>query len=420
LAGLLNKSSEPESSGKKSILSDFLSLSFSSFGSQLISVLCVYILATKLGADSFGSYSLFLAYASIVVIFSSLSFEQAFPSLTGRDFDALVYATTALAAVVSWITYVCAELLGYSLAMLLGVFVFSNSLGRLGELIAVRAKFYKLVSLVRVLPNLLLLAALIYFVFVESFSLESIVVAHLVSFSAAWVSLYVAVFISQVDSFPSLPRMVDVMIAERKFAFFVAPSQLFNRVAFSLPLILIDRFFGGFFAGQYALIQRIGFAPVSLIGAATSQIFLGHLGDLKREEVVGEFDLPFLLIKRNLILSAMLVTFGFLVVVPVLLPMLMPEEWSVAITTGMILAPCLGMTLVAYPLTAVFTVYKMHQYLFFNQMAYCLITILSFLGGYWGMDYLYCIAIFSALASLRYLVLYVKADSIIAQKIALT
>jgi O-antigen/teichoic acid export membrane protein len=415
----LSKAESSTPGSKRSILNDFLSLSSSSIGSQFVSILCVYILATKFGAENFGAYSLFLGYASIVVIFSSLSFEQAFPSLKGSDFDAMVYLTTALAAVTGYVTYIAAELLGYSLSAVLGIFVFSNSLGRLGELIAVRAKLYKLVSLLRVVPNVLFLVSIIYLVFLESLGLQCIVMAHLFSFSIAWVSIYVVVFISQVNSLPSLASIINVMVMERKFAFLVVPSQVFNRLAFNLPLILIDKFYGGFFVGQYALIQRIGFAPVSLIGGAISQIFLGHLGDLKRAEVDGKFDLPFVSIKRNLIASGVLITICFLLIVPLLLPLVMPDDWSLAIKTGMTLAPCLGITLVAYPLTAVFTVYKMHQYLFYNQLTYFIIAFVAFFGGFWGIDYIWCVACYSFLSSIRYLVLYIKANSIIKQKISL-
>jgi len=403
----------------RKILSDFLSLSASSLSSQLISVFCVYVLASKFGADIFGAYSLFLAYASIIVIFSSLSFEQAFPSLGGKDFDAMVYLTTVLAMVVSVVTYVCAELFGYSLSTLLGVFVATNSIGRLGELMAVRSKMYTIVATLRVIPNILFLVMILYLVSIESFRLDSILLANIISFSISWLGIYAVSFKSQVHSLPSFSRIINVLIIERRFVFFVAPSQVFNRLALNLPLILIDKFYGSFFVGQYALIQRIGFGPVSLIGAATSQIFIGHLGDLKRGEVNGTFDLPFKSIKRNLIASGFFITFCFLILLPVVLPVVMPNEWDDAIKIGIILAPSLGLTLVAYPLTSVFTVYKMHGYLLFNQLAYFFIAGISFVGGYWGIDYLYCVACYSFLSSLRYCFLYIKANSIITKNMSL-
>jgi len=115
----------------------------------------------------------------------------------------------------------------------------------------------------------------------------------------------------------------------------------------------------------------------------------------------------------------LIITASFLVILPLVLPILMPEEWNLAIKTGMILAPCLGMTLVAFPLNSVFTVYKMHQYLFYNQLAYFLIAVIAFGLAYWGVEYLHCVAIYSAFSSIRYIVLYIKANSIIKQKMSL-
>jgi len=402
-----------------SILSDFLALSFGSFGSQVISIACVYILANKFGPEIFGSFSLFLAYTSIIVIFSSLSYEQAFPSLKGESFDSMVYLTTILAIISSLIAYFFAVFLEYSLAYALGFFVLANSLGRLGELMAVRAKLFRVISTFRVIPNILFMLSLLYLVWIESFILDEVVWFNLISFSLCWLGLYALAFFLQIASLPSLKGCMEVLISEKKFAFFVAPSQIFNRLAFNLPLILIDNFYGSYLLGQYALIQRIGFGPVSLIGSAISQIFLGYLGDLKRGDADNDFDFPFYAVKRNLIIAGLCIVVGFALVLPLVIPIIFTEDWDVAVKIGILLAPCLGATLIAYPLTAVFTVDKMHRYLFFNQLAYCLIAGLSFIGGLWGADYLHCIFVYSLLTTARYLVLFLKANAIIKQKMEL-
>ena len=400
-----------------SILSSFLSLGLSSAGSQAASLFCVFLLAKFLGPSDFGGYSLFFAYSSLIVVVSSLSLEQAFPSAEAQDYQAVVSLSTMVAVACSFCAYLAAELAGYTLASLLGLMVLANSIGRLGELMAVREKMYTTISIVRLAPNLLFLFMLLALIYWDALDLTSAVVANLLSFSVAWVGIYIVTYYGRIKFRPTYSLLKAAFKRERRFVFYVAPSQLFNRLALTLPLLLIDKAFGSSLAGQFALINRLGFGPVNLIGSAMSQIFLGHLGEVKRSDVIKGSDFPYFAIRKNLVISGILVLISFVTIAPIVIPMVFGEGWNDAVNAGIWLAPCLGITLMAFPMTVIFTVNKMHKFLFVNQIAYSLISAFSFGLGFWGFDFSHCIICFSALSTARYVILYRKANKLIERLI---
>ena len=64
----------------------------------------------------------------------------------------------------------------------------------------------------------------------------------------------------------------------RSFPLILAPSALINALGLYLPAILIAFLFGPIPAGLFALAQRLLAAPVTLIGAAVSQVLIAKLG----------------------------------------------------------------------------------------------------------------------------------------------
>ena len=402
---------------ESSIKLDFFSLSSSSVISQFFSLLCIYILAKDFGAEIFGIYSVFLAYSSIIIILTSLSLEQVYPSLKNRNFEDMVYATLIICIIVSLTIFILFSFFGYRHSFLLGIFVFLNSLGRMGELIAVRSKLFKLVSVLRIIPNIIFLFILIRFTKTEQITTESVIIANIISFSFSWLFIYLAGFLSQVKSLPSIKRILKIIYAERRFIYLVAPSQIFNRLALSIPIIFLERFFGPSIAGQYALINRIGFGPISIIGSAVSQIFLGYLGDIKRGELKNIGSFPYKKVRKNLLIAGLCTLIFFTIINPLIFSFFLSNDWYLASLSGIILAPIIALMLVVFPLTAVFTVYKLHNILFYNQLAFFLLSLFSFSIAAFNVDYLVCIILFSTLSSARYLYLYFKADRIINDKI---
>ena len=400
-----------------SIKLDFFSLSSSSVISQFFSLLCIYVLAKDFGAEIFGIYSVFLAYSSIIIVLTSFSLEQVYPSLKNRNFEDMIYATLIICIIVSFTIYILFSFFGYGYSFLLSIFVFLNSLGRMGELIAVRSKLFRLVSVLRIVPNIIFLFILIRLTKTGQMETESVIIANILSFSFSWLFIYLAGFISQVKTLPSMKRILNIIYAERRFIYLVAPSQIFNRLALSIPIIFIERFFGPSIAGQYALINRIGFGPISIIGSAVSQIFLGYLGDIKRAELKNIGLFPYKKIKKNLLIAGLCTLIFFTTINPLIFSFFLSDDWYLASLSGIILAPIIALMLVVFPLTAVFTVYKLHNILFYNQLAFFLLSLFSFSIAVFKVDYLACIILFSMLSCARYLYLYFKADKIIEDKI---
>lgn len=77
-------------------------------------------------------------------------------------------------------------------------------------------------------------------------------------------------------------RVAAVLKRYRRFPLILAPSGLINVVGMQLPVLFIASFYGGEVAGWLGLTQRVLALPVTLIGAATAQVYLGELSSLLR------------------------------------------------------------------------------------------------------------------------------------------
>jgi len=64
-----------------------------------------------------------------------------------------------------------------------------------------------------------------------------------------------------------------------RFPVISAPVALFDVLAAALPLLFISAAFGNIDAGNYGQVQRLVGAPLTMVSAATAQVYFKHAGD---------------------------------------------------------------------------------------------------------------------------------------------
>ena len=78
-------------------------------------------------------------------------------------------------------------------------------------------------------------------------------------------------------------RMSRAVASYRRFPLLLAPAGLLNALGLQLPVILMSAFYGAEVAGWFGLTQRILALPVTLIGVAVAQVYLGELSQHVRD-----------------------------------------------------------------------------------------------------------------------------------------
>jgi O-antigen/teichoic acid export membrane protein len=130
----------------------------------------------------------------------------------------------------------------------------------------------------------------------------------------------------------------------------VLPSSLLDAIAVAVPLPLISTFFGVAAAGQFALVQRVAALPASLVAASFADVIHAE-GSRQRE--AGCLTLRALAFEsaKKLGLVGAAVYLPVLLLAPTVFPLLFGRDWRDAGVVAAILVPFLWLTLLVSPLS---------------------------------------------------------------------
>lgn len=143
----------------------------------------------------------------------------------------------------------------------------------------------------------------------------------------------------------------------RRFPLLLAPSGLLNSAGLYLPVILIATLYGAEAAGWLGFTQRILALPVTLIGQAVAQVYLGELARAHRNRVDQQARLFHITSVRLALIGAGGALLLMVVARP-LFPWVFGEPWQQSGAMAQALAISLGLQLVASPLSQTLVVYE--------------------------------------------------------------
>lgn len=148
-------------------------------------------------------------------------------------------------------------------------------------------------------------------------------------------------------------RAIDVPAALRaywRFPVVFAPSAVLNGLGLHLPVIVLTSVYGAAFAGQLGMAERIVAAPITVIGVAMGQVFVGELAQMRRDGQ-RNFLRWFMQVSGALGLVSLLGVFLLLLAGDFVVPWLLGSNWDLAADLALILAFSGGARLVATPLS---------------------------------------------------------------------
>lgn len=198
----------------------------------------------------------------------------------------------------------------------------------------------------------------------------------------------------------------------KKYPLVSAPSALCDTAALQLPLLLINKFFSSYTAGQFTLAMRIINVPLALIGAAVSQVLLEKMASADRnnpEEVRGI--VLVLALKMAVLISPLcILSFNF---GEEMFVIVFGEEWRIAGGFAFPLSLIVSFRFIVSPLSAVLSVERNLKYALLWQAWYFLstLTVLLYATQFSIDNFLFIFVMNELVSYTLYFILIIKGTS---------
>lgn len=380
-------------------------LSLATFGGQALMMVNFLLLGRLLGDEGLGHYSLLLSYATMVASVNLMSVDVSLPGMSQASAARAAGFALLLLIGTSALVLAVALVLGYRFGLALVFFSFALGANRLAEKVSIRNGRFRLIAWFRLIPALMLALAVAVAVAFDAMTVEAVIAGASVFYfgqSLAYLKL------SFSEYRPASLKAADIraVVGElRQTMLLITPASLASSAAYQLPVVLIERFFGAGAAGQYSLVLRLCFGPVLVIGNAIGNHFHADIGRDIEHRGGANLDALARRLSRALkplaVITALTIFFLFSPVVS----LLYGPGWQMAGDISRLMAPMFGIMLLVSPLSVIVYAARKGRVELVSQTAFLLIAAAAFLTGAAFDNLLLGTALFSALASLRFLVL---------------
>jgi O-antigen/teichoic acid export membrane protein len=263
---------------------------------QAIALLAAPVITRLYEPPDFGALGVYASILAITAIVASLRYELAIPlPQDDRDAVSLLALCLGLVVIVSGVAAVFAQLAGPALIRALDVpqlepILWLVPVGLLAagtyqalSAWAVRTRGYATLARTRLIQSLGQVGTQLAAGLIGPAGAVGLVLGHAVGSSAGSGSLARLVRPERKD-WPSMATVRRVASRYRRFPLVSSGSAVLNGLGLYLPPILLAYHYGPQAAGWYTLADRIIRAPLTLIGQAVAQVYLGDAARLARED----------------------------------------------------------------------------------------------------------------------------------------
>lgn len=329
------------------------------FAAQAVTVVASLAIARVFSPAAFGAYASLAALVSVAGTVGALRLEMAIPiaETTVEVEEALrgALATIVATTVAGGLALVLAgerlaEILGLPAGSVIAVWLalfaaaFAALFMTLNQL-AIRGRHFGLIASRAVVTAAVTAGVQLGLGFVSP-GLYSLIAGLLVGQAVGVVLLSRVVGIRA----PLMPaRALKHARRHRQFPLYLAPSTLINSVGLQAPLLLGAAAFGASFAGWFGMTQRIIAVPVTVVGAAVGQVFLGELSAMKRDRSPA-LERQFLVISGSLAVTGAVSGLALFAFAPFAFAVIFGDTYSVSGEFARALALGVAVQIVASPL----------------------------------------------------------------------
>lgn len=208
-------------------------------------------------------------------------------------------------------------------------------------------------------------------------------------------------------------RMLSLAYRYRRFPTISVPGALLNNLGLHVPTLFLSALFGATVTGWFALAERVLKVPVSLVGNATQQVYMGEASELVRTD-------PGAMLSLFDDTSWKLLLIGF---VPALLAFILGpwafdfifgDGWRTAGVYVRIMSPMLLIRFVASPLSQTLNILERQHVLMVWEASRLLLIAGAFLCGYlFDLTDMQTMILFSGGASVAYAAMYLMTRRVL-------
>lgn len=353
---------------------------------MVITMLASPILSRLYGDADFGVLQLFSSAYTILCIIATLRFELAIllPKDDNDGFSVLIAScgSSVIFGIVMQLAVTAIDLFDISLFGLNQI-TWLNFLPATVTIMGLynsfnywmnRRKRYFNLAINRIIQNFLVVALSIVF----SKSLIYIPNGMLWAYLGGYGVVTVLLVIYTIQDYKRLSLKLDIKsifrMAKRyrRFPISSMPTGLINNLAVQMPVFILTSKFGQDFIGQYYMMNRVLGTPVSIVGQAIGDVFRQRSSQSYAE--TGECKKLYFTTAKALALASFVPFLFLMLVARPAFTFVLGDEWVLAGTFVVLLAPFYFIRLVVSPLTSMTIVAEKQTFELIWQTALCIVT----------------------------------------------
>ncbi|MCB9211132.1 MAG: oligosaccharide flippase family protein [Ignavibacteriales bacterium] len=329
---------------------------------QVILLVVSPILTRLYTVDDFGLLAVYSSIIGILGIIVALKFDLAL-MIPDNDKDAVILLFLAISGVllVSTIFGLVTWIFRIQIEQLLKIPNFSNyiwliPIGLIGSGIyltlnywAIRKKSYTIISRTKIAQGLSAASSQVGFGLVSTGPLGLIIGSIFGSSAGVW-SLSKLIKKENLDiNKISVSNIVKVAKRYKDFPLISVPGALLNNSGVHVPVFFLTIIFDPVVTGLYSLADRVIRSPLSIIGKATQEAYLGEFSDILRLKPSSLLNL-FKDTSRQLFYISIAPILGAFIFGPIAFKYIFGENWQIAGEYVRILSPMLLFRFITSPL----------------------------------------------------------------------
>jgi O-antigen/teichoic acid export membrane protein len=234
--------------------------------SHIIALFNLFILARIFNLQDVGEFQVLISYVAIAGTYSLLSYQIAIQTSNDDDIAYLTLGSAVISLATSTVTILILWLVDYKYFYLVGIFTVLTSITLIIDSINIREKQTHMIGVRKVFQPVFQSVYLILCWFeVLDPTLNSLIIVSIfaILFSCFLFSSKFIKLVTQCHK--DLKKVYRTMQKEFRGSGLLSISDVLNSMAYNIPTIVIEKFFGAAYAAFYATILRICNVPITLI-----------------------------------------------------------------------------------------------------------------------------------------------------------
>lgn len=291
--------------------------------SQLTILLAMPIVTAIYQPEAVGGALTLLAYASIVTATGTLGYHLAIPIAKDDNEVKTIISICSLLALGTAVIFiiVITTLIdaggGHWSALIVGFFVFVSTNISVSTQLRIREQLYTKLAIFYIIQSVSAYGSIIMIGRLGPATVDAFLIGIVLGNAVGWLYLMCRKNSKRMAVPKTIPTKKHIIEKYKKFPYFSAPTLLLNSTGSKIPIILVGALYGAKYAGIYGMVEKVALAPVSLLGASFSNVYVGEMAAARRTDcslIVKIFNKAlFISVAISFVISIMLFSFSELV-----------------------------------------------------------------------------------------------------------